>query len=149
MPECFIACVQSACLTHGVLSVNRRDQGGTVNAEPRELLGRKLDDDLFILGAEDFDLGDIRHAQQPPPDFVDIIPQLAVRKSVRGEAVDDAECIAKLVVESGADDARRQGAADVAHTLSHIIPNIWNFLGGRAAFQIDEYGRRAGAGEAA
>jgi len=148
-PQRFIACFQSAGRTNGVLSFDRRDQGGAIYAESCEFLSRKLDNDLFILGAQDLDLGDVGHAQQPRPDFLDIVAQLAMREAVGREAVDDAEGVAELVVEAGADDARRQGVADVAHALSNVIPNIRHVPGGRAAFQIHEYGRRTGAGETA
>ena len=38
-------------------------------------------------------------------DVLDIVAQFAMREAVRGEAVDDAEGVAELVVEAGSDDA--------------------------------------------
>ena len=66
-----------------------------------QLLGGELDDDGLVLGAEDLDLGHIRHAQQPRADALGVVAQLALREAVGGEAVDDAEDVAELVVEAG------------------------------------------------
>ena len=126
-----------------------RDQGGAIDAEPCEFLGGKLDDDLLILGAENLDLGDVRYPQEPRADFLDIIAKLAMGETIRGEAVDDPERVAELVVEAGADDAGRQGTADVADVLADMIPDVRHFLGRGAAFQVHEYGGDAGAREAA
>ena len=62
--------------------------------------------------------------QQLRADVVDVVPQLAVGEAVRGEAVDDAVGVAELVVEAGPDDALRQGVADVADLLAHLVPDV-------------------------
>ena len=70
-------------------------------------------------------------------------------EAVGGEAVDDAEGVAEIVVEARPDDAGRQRVADVADALADVIPDVGNFSGGRAALQVDEDRRDAGAREAA
>src|SRR6516225_12291912 len=85
-----------------------------IDAQPGQFLGGELDEDLLVLGTHDLDLGHVRHAQQPRADLLHMVPQLVVRESVRGEAVDDAEGVAELVVEARADYASRQGVADSA-----------------------------------
>ena len=107
--ELFVAGLQDAGGADGVLRLQRGDQGGAIDAQSRELLGGELDDDLFVLRAEDLDLGHVRHAQQPCADLLDVVAKLAVGETVRGEAVDDPEGIAELVVEAGPDDARPAG----------------------------------------
>ena len=108
----------------GVLGLQRRDQGGTVDAEARQLLLRELDVDAFVLGPKDVDLRDVRQLQELLADLDRVVPQLPVSEAVRGQAVDDAEGIAELVVEAGADDSRRQRVADVAHLLAHLVPDV-------------------------
>ena len=132
-----------------VLRLQRGDQVGAIDAESGELLGGELDDDRLVLGAEDLDLGHIGHAQQPRADVLDIIAQLAVREPVGGEAVDDPEGVAELVVEAGPDDAGRQRMAHVADALADVIPDVGHLAGRRAPLQGDEDGGDAGAGEAA
>ena len=78
-----------------------------------------------------------------------VVAQFPVREAVRGEAVDQAEGIAEVVVEAGSDDAGRQRAADVANVLAHLIPDVRHFGGFRRAFQIDEDRRASGNGVAA
>ena len=62
---------------------------------------------------------------------LDIVAQFAMGEAVRGEAVDDAEGVAEIVVEARADNAGRQGVPDVADALADVIPDIRHFLGGR------------------
>src|SRR5262245_64522736 len=87
--------------------------------------------------------------QQPPPDVLDVVAQLALREPVGSEAVDDPEGIAELVVEAGPDHAGRQSVAHVADALASVIPDVRHLARRRAALQVDEDGRAAWAGEAA
>ena len=119
-----VARFQRAGRADRVLRLKRGDQGGAIDPQSRELLGGELDDDLLVLGAEDLDLGDVGDAQQPRADVFHIVAKLAVGESVRGEAVDDPEGVAELVVEARPDDARRQGMPHVADALSHVIPDV-------------------------
>ena len=113
----FVAGFQSAGRADGVLRLNCRDQRGAIDAEAGELLGGKLDNDLLVLRAEDFDLGNVGDLQQTGTDVLDVVAQFAMSETVGGEAIDDAEGIAELVVETRTDDARRQSVADVATFL--------------------------------
>ena len=67
--------------------------------------------------------------EQLRANVLDVVAELARREAVRGEAVDDPERVAELVVEEGPKRARRQRVLDVADTLAHMIPNIGDFLG--------------------
>ena len=78
---------------------------GAVDPQARQLLGREFNINALVLGAENVDLGNVRQLEELLADVNDVIPQLPVCESVRGEAVDDAVGVAELVVEAGADDA--------------------------------------------
>src|SRR5271169_3130615 len=78
-----------------------------------------------------------------------MVPQLAMGESVGRETIDDAECVAELVVESRPDNAYRKSMAHVADTLADVIPDVGDFARGRFALQIDEDCRDAGCGIAA
>ena len=145
----FVAGLQDAGGADGVLCLQRGDQVAAIDAQSCELVGGELDDDLFVLGADDIDFRHIGHAQQPCTDLLHIVAKLAVGETVGGEAVDDPEGIAELVVEPGPDDARRQGMADVPDALANVIPDVRDLIGGRAALQCHEDGGHTGAGEAA
>ena len=84
------------------------DQRRPVDPEVGKLLHRELDEDLLVLGAEDLDLRDIRHVQESRADVLNVVAKLAIAEAIRGEAVNDAERIAELVVEPRSDDASRQ-----------------------------------------
>ena len=98
----FVAGLHDAGRADGVLRLQRGDQVAAVDAQSCELLGRELDEDLLVLGADDLDLRHVGHAQQPRADVLDIVAQLAVGEAVGGEAVDDPEGVAELVVEARA-----------------------------------------------
>jgi hypothetical protein len=102
---------------HQILRLQGLDQRGAVQPEAGEAFGGEFDEDTLILRAEDFDLRDVRHEQQAGPRILDIVAQLALREAIRGEAVDDAEGVAEIVDEEGAEDALRQGVADVRDTV--------------------------------
>ena len=82
-------------------------------------------------------------------DALGVVAQLAVAEAVRGEAVDDPEHVAEVVVEERPDDARRQRVAHVADALAHLVPGVLD-LGGRGrADEVDEDRRGARSREAA
>ena len=87
--------------------------------------------------------------QQLRAHLLDVVAQLTVAEAVGGKAVDRAEGVAEVVVEARTDDAGRQGMADVADALAHVIPDVRDFTRGRAALQVDEDGGHACAREAA
>ena len=73
-----------------------------------ELGGRELDEDAFGLLPNEVHLVDIGHLQQPRPDILHVVAQLAMREPVRGESIDNAVGIAEFVVRDRADDALGQ-----------------------------------------
>ena len=117
-------CMVPAGLTISAPAARRSERTGRSPA--RELLNRELDEDLFILGAEDLDLRHVRHLQEPRANVLDIVPQLAMSEAVRGEAVDDSEGITELIVEARADDAGRQGVAHIGDAFADVIPDVGN-----------------------
>ena len=120
----FVPGLHHALRRDGVLGLEGGDQRGAVDPEASELLGRELHIDALVLGPEDVDLRDVRQLEELLADVVHSVPQLPMGEPVGGEAVDDAVSVAELVVEAGADDALRQGAADVADLLAHLIPDV-------------------------
>ena len=142
--ERLVAGLKRAGGTDRVLRPEGRDQGRAVDAEARELLGRKLDEDLLVLRAEKLDLRHVRNLQQPRADVFDIVAQLAMGEAVRGEAVDQPEGVAEIVVEAGSDHSGRQRAAYVADVLANLIPDVRDVGGSRRPLQVDEDGGEAG-----
>ena len=132
-----------------VLCLQRRAQGRTVDTQRCQLLHRELDEDLFILGAQDFDFRDVWNAQKLRAHGFDIVAKLPMREPVGREAVDSAEGIAKIVVETRADSACGQSVADITDALAHVIPDVRHFPCGRLSLQVDEDCRDAGACKAA
>ena len=102
---------------------------------PASCCGRKLDEDLLVLRAEELDFRDVRNLQQPRADVLDIVAQLALVEAVGGKAVDQAIGVAEIIVEAGSDHAGRQRAADVADILAHLIPDVRHIRGFRRAFE--------------
>ena len=144
-----VAGLELARGTDRVLRPQRRDQRRPVDAEAGELRDRELDEDLLVLGADELDLRHVRNLQQARADVLDIIAQLAVGEAVGGEAVNQAEGVAEVVVEAGSDHAGRQRAADIADVLAHLVPDVRHLRGAGRAFQIDEDRREARGGVAA
>src|SRR5262249_6773819 len=133
--DLFVGGLHSARWGDGVLFLERTNERQTVNAETRELSHRKLDIDTFILRANDVDLGDVRHLQQARTCGFRAVPQLAVGKAVGGEGVHNAVGIAELVVEKRSDEPLREVAADIAHLLAYLIPDVADYARGRALLQ--------------
>ena len=62
--DLLVAGLHHAGRRDGVLRLQRRDQRGAVDAQAGQLLGRELDVDALVLGAQDVDLGDVRQLEQ-------------------------------------------------------------------------------------
>ena len=63
-----------------------------------------------------------------------------MREPIGREAVDDAERVAKIIVEPRPDNPGRKRMADVANILSDLIPNVRNIARLCLPLQIDEDG---------
>ena len=140
----FVGGLHHALRRDGVLGVEGGDERGAVDPEASELLGRELHIDALVLGSEDVDLRNVRQLEELLADVVHGVPQLPMGEPIGGEAVDDAVSVAELVVESGPDDALRQGAADVADLLAHLIPDVGDLSRRGRVLQIDEHRGLAG-----
>ena len=99
---------------------------------PGELLGRELDEDLLVLRAEHLDLGDVGHLQQARARRLDVVAQLAEGEAVGGEAVDDAEGVAEVVVEERADDA-----CGSVRRMSPMFLRTWYQTSGMSSGGVD------------
>ena len=128
----------------GVLLGDRREHVIEAELEVRELLRREVEIDLLVLVSEDLDLADVRRAQELGASGLGEVARLARREAIVGDAVDDAEDVAELVVEEGPDHPLRQGGLDVADLLADLIPDVREVALGCGLLQIDEDGRLAG-----
>ena len=145
-PECardadknlFVARLHHARRRDGVLGAEGRDQRRAVDLEARQLLGGELHVDALVLSSEDIDLRNVRQLEELLADVFHVIAQLPVRESVSREAVHDAVRVAKLVIEAGADDALRQGMADVANLLADLVPDVRHLSRRGRVLEIDE-----------
>ena len=135
--------------SNGILRLQSGNQRRAVKAQTRHIFGREFHIDAFILRAQNFDFRHVRHFQQARPHIIHIILQLAKAKTVGGKAIDDAECIAELVIEARPHHTLRQGIADVADLFAHLIPDVGHFGGRSRTFQIDKNRRLPGIGVAA
>ncbi len=122
----------------GILRLQRGDDGTDVEAERRDLPGRKLQEDQFILCAENVDLADVWHRQNLGANVFDPIAQLPLAQTVAGEGVDVAEDIAEAVVEAGAYDALRKIALDVRNHVADACPGRRDVGSLGCVAQIDE-----------
>src|SRR6516165_2096633 len=87
--------------------------------------------------------------QQLRTDILHIVAKFAMRKTVGGETVNDAERVAELVIETRPDNACGQGMAHIADTLADVIPDVRYFAGSRIVLKSDEYCRHASTRKAA
>ena len=113
-----------------------------------ELLRREVEVDFFVLVAEDLDLANVRRAQEPGPGGLCEIAGFPRAEAVIGDAVDNAENIAELVIEEGAENALWEGRLDVADLLADLIPDVINLALWCRFLEIDENGRLSGLGVA-
>ena len=81
-----VAGLQRTRGAHGVLRLERSDQRGPVDPEPRKLLRREFDIDLFVLRAKNLDLGNVWNLQQFRTHILDIVANSRWREPVSGES---------------------------------------------------------------
>ena len=111
---------------HRILFLQRLLYRGQWQAEGGELEVGQLDPDLLILQAKQLDLAHIRHPLQLDLDTVGVVLEHGIVKAVAGQGVDIAEGGAELVVEKRPLNIRRQGVANVADFLAHLVPQLGN-----------------------
>src|SRR5690606_17622096 len=121
-----------------ILGLQRSNKRRSIDAKISQFLHGYFDEYPFVLSAQDLDFRDVRHPKELRARSLDVVTQLAMRKSVRGESVDDAERVAELVVEARPGDAGWQGAAHVADALADMVPGIGDLSGVSTTFQIDK-----------
>jgi uncharacterized protein YjbJ (UPF0337 family) len=132
----------------GILRLPRGDDGTGVESKRRDLPGRKFQEDLFVLRAENVDLADIRDSQDFCANVLDPIAQLPLAQTVARERVYVAEDVAEAVVEAGTYDPLREIALDVRNHVADARPG-WRDVGSlRRVVQIDEDGGLARNGDA-
>ena len=104
---------------------------------------------MLVLRAQHFDLGDIGHVEQPRACGFNVVAQLAERKAIRGEAINDTEGAAKVVIKTRADDSGRQRCAYVSDVLADLVPHIGHLGRWGRLLQVDENRRLASSRVAA
>ena len=119
---------------------------GNVEPHGSELLGRELQINLFVLGAEQVDLRNVGNAEQFGSHALGIIAQLAVGEAIRSQREDQGISIAELVVEEGTLHALWQGLLDIADLFAHLVPKIGHLRSRGGVLQIDKDHRLAGLG---
>ena len=107
-----------------ILLRDRREHVVEVELEVGELLRREVEIDLLVLVAEDLDLADVLRAQELGASRLGEVARLARREAVIGDAVDDAEDVAELVIEERSDHTFRQGGLNVADLLADLVPDV-------------------------
>src|SRR3569623_598796 len=133
---CFLTRLSRAGWADDILSLKRANQRGTIDAKTGKLFHREFDKYSFILGTQLFDLRNVCDEKQFGANILHSIPEFAVRKTIAGTAIDDANCIAEIVVTSGTDHTHKQGMAYVANILANLVPGVGDLLGVRAALEV-------------
>ncbi len=95
----------------------RQSEGG-------ELDVGQLDPDLFVLQTEQVDLAHILDPLQLDLDAVGVVLEHGVIETFACQGVDIAEGGAEFIVEERPLDTRRQGMANIADLLAHLIPEV-------------------------
>ena len=108
-----------------------------------ELLVGQINVDLFVLHADDIDLGHTRHAQQFLAQIVGGVAQLRHAETVAGQREYIAEGFAEIVVEKRPLHALRQAALDIADTLAYLIEKVRHVAVGRVVLRGDKQLRLA------
>ena len=83
-----------------------------------------LDPDFFILQANQLHLAHVVDSLQGKLQTVGIVFHDGVVETLAGERVDIAEGGTELVIEEWTAHILRQGVADIAHFLAHLVPQI-------------------------
>src|SRR4029079_17543305 len=121
-----------------VLGLQDLHQRIRIKAERGDLLGGEFEIDAIILHADQFDLGDVVHAQQFSAHLVGNVVQFAVAETVRGQREYQRIGIAEFVVEERAGYAGGQGGADIVNLLADLVPQRLHRLAAHHVLQVDE-----------
>src|SRR5262245_50424373 len=84
----------------------------------------ELDEDALRLHADEIDLVDVGHPQQPLTDVFGQPLEISKALAIGGNHVERRIDVAEFVVEVRADDVGRQIAADVADLLAYLVPEL-------------------------
>jgi hypothetical protein len=98
-------------------------------AEGRQFDVGQFDPDFLVLQTEQVDLADILDPLQLDLDAVGVILEHRVIETIAGQRIDIAERGTELIVEKRPLNVRRQGLANIADLLAHLIPEVRDFLG--------------------
>ena len=141
-------CVHRPARLDGVLLLQSLDQLGNVEPHGGELLRGELQVDFLVLGTEEVDLRNVRHAEQLGAHALGVVAQLALSKTIRGERENQRVGVPELVIEERPLHPLRQSLFDVTDLLARLIPEI-RYIGrtGRI-LQIHEHHGLAGLGVA-
>ena len=129
-------------------ALQRLHQLGNVEPHSGELLGRELEVDLFVLRADEIDLGDVGNAAQLAAHALGMIAQLAMGEAVRSQGKYQRIGIAELVVEERPLNSLRQRLLDVADLLARLIPEVGHLGRRRRVLEGHEDDGLAGLGVA-
>ena len=152
-PETRIAIFSTSAFTRaagldGVLRLQGLHQLGNVEPHGGELLGGELQVNFLVLGAEEIDLCNVRHAEQLGAHALGIVAQLALSETIRSQREDQRIGVAELVIEERPLHPLGQGLLDVADLLAHLIPEIRHIGRTGGILQIHEHHGLAGLGVA-
>ena len=101
------------------------------------------------MDAKHLHLGDIFDSQKLLARIIGKGFQLCIAVTIAGQAINNAEYIAKLVIEKWALHTLRQGIAHVTNFLAHGVPKIGHILWSRVVSQLKDDLRLSRLGVAA
>jgi len=125
---------------HIILLGERVEQRLRRDPQGRQLGMRELDEDLFVLGAVEIDLGDSRHLQEPLAHAFGGLFQLRVIGAVAGHHIENRIDVAEFVVDDGTEQIGRKFALHVGELLAQQIKQIRHFLRRRRILERDLHG---------
>ena len=109
-----------------------------VQPHGRQALLGQLNEDAFVLHAEQLDLGHILDPQQLLAHVIGKGLQFGVAVALTRQAIDDPVDIPELVVEERPLHPLRQGVAHVTDLLAHGVPEVGHILGARIVPQLED-----------
>ena len=123
--------------------------GVEIQAQLGEAALGDVDEQFFVLRAEDLDLVDVGHLEQALAHGVGLQLQVGIAEAIGRQRIDRTIDVAELVVVEGADNAAGQAAPRVADLLAHRVPDLRHLLGWRGVLDLEDDQRLTGLGVAA